>query len=269
MGLIRDIQLANRQARAKDINVLKLVDSAQAISYALEKARPEFVDVNVKRAVQQNESDQYAAVNSPLQVETIEQKRGREQSEAEQYASQNRVTQRTAQGRVKLSTTEGRLYFIALGSLDRLDIQFVPDQLTINRNPNIANIQVIGRNNPIYHFISGDTVLNFELDFHAMEENRQDVIRKCRWMEHLAYNNGFQQEPEKVKLVFGDVFRDEVWTVTRVSYSLSNFNKQKGFLPQQAYVQVQLSLDPVNNLGWEDIRSDNNNPHLGPTNGRA
>jgi len=269
MGLIRDIQLANRIVRPKVKEVLRLIDKQQMESYAIEKLSTVVPTLEEKRDRENNEAQNYGSRFTNETEATIEEKRDRENAEAANYAERNRVTQGRAQGRVKMTTTEGRLYFIALNTLDRLDIQFVPDKLSIARNPNIATIQVIGRNNPIYHYVSGDTRLTLDLDFHAMEENREDVLNKCRWLEHLAYNDGFDQEPQKVKLVFGDVFRDSVWTITKVNYDLSNFNKQKGFLPQQAYASVELSLDPNFNLGWEDVRRDNGNSHLGPNNGRT
>src|SRR5690606_14511421 len=121
----------------------------------------------------------------------LQQLQSKELNEMQSYANENNPIKATANNsRVKSTTTEGRLYFIALTTLDRLDIQFVPDEINISRNPTIASIQVIGRNNPIYHYISGETTLNLQLDFHAMHENRQDVINKCRWLEHLAYADG-------------------------------------------------------------------------------
>lgn len=153
-----------------------------------------------------------------------------------------------------MATTQGRLYFIALQSRERLDIQYVPDDLTIDRSPSIADVAVIGRNNPVHHYSSGKTSLKLQLDFYAEEEDRQDVIRKCRWLESLGYSDGLSRPPEQIKLVFGDLFRDEIWIVKKVSYKLSNFNKEYGFLPQQAYVDVSLALDPKTNLRIKDIK---------------
>ena len=181
----------------------------------------------------------------------------RDNAEFISYANETSpVNPKQSRVRTKMSTTEGRLYLVALTTLDRLDIQFVPDKLSISRNPTIANIQVVGRNNPVYHYISGDTNLNLELDFHAMQEDREDVITKCKWLEHLAYNDGYRKEPQKIKLVFGSIFKDEVWIVKKVNYTLQNFHKPSDFLPQQAYVSLELGLDPDANLVWEDIRRD-------------
>ena len=177
----------------------------------------------------------------------------------EQFSGNTNTKESTAV--IKNKTTEGLLYFIAIDSLERLDIQFVPD-LDIQRNANIATIQIVGRNLPQYQYTGGDTVLNLQLDFHSLEENRTDVINKCRWLEHLTANNGLKKKPSKVKLVFGDVFRDEQWIVKQVGYKLNNFHKGYGFLPQQAIVNIQLLLDVESDINWDSIRSDGGSKYL-------
>ena len=155
-----------------------------------------------------------------------------------------------------ISTTDKKLYFLALTTGERLEIQFVPPELNYSRTANYASIQVIGRNIPRYQFVNGECNLSLELDFYADEENRVSVIRKCRWMEALTYNNGYRDDVQKVSLVFGDLFRKEVWLVKDVNYRLSNFNKVKGFMPQQANVQVTLLRDVDINPDWSDINPD-------------
>lgn len=154
-----------------------------------------------------------------------------------------------------MTTTEGKLYFVSVKDTnDRLEIQFVPPDLSISRNPSIQTIDIVGRNNPLYQYSGGATELAFELDFFAQEESREDVIKRCRWLESFTFNDGYENPPSQVKLVYGQLFRDEVWIVKSVKYKLSLFNKVKGYLPQQAYVSVVLALDPKSNLKIEDVR---------------
>lgn len=153
-----------------------------------------------------------------------------------------------------MSTTNGRCYFIAVKSLERLEIQFVPDEIGITRNSDTQSVQVVGRNNPFYHYTAGETLMNLELDFCAEREDRADVLEKCKWMEGLAYNNDYPDPPEQVKLVFGDVFKDEIWVVKNVNYSMTNFDKVYGFLPTQAKVTVTLALDTKGNYKRNDLR---------------
>jgi hypothetical protein len=152
-----------------------------------------------------------------------------------------------------ISTTNKKLYIIAVETGDRLDIQFVPPELTVSRNPNIGVVQIVGRNTPKYHYLSGETTISFELDFYADEETRGSVIAKCRWLEALTHNDAQKEPPQNINLVWGDLFRDEKWIVRRCKYRLSGFHKEKGMLPQQAYVNLQLALDPDYNLSWDDV----------------
>jgi hypothetical protein len=154
-----------------------------------------------------------------------------------------------------MTTTNGRLYITALSSLQRLDIQFVPKQLLKTRSPNIADIQVIGRNNPLHHYTGGKTTLTFELDFLAEEESREDVIRKCSWLESLAHNDGYEQPPERIRLTFGKMFSvTDVWVVKSVSVRYERFDAAYGFLPVQAYVSITLELSPTDNLTLNDVK---------------
>ena len=153
-----------------------------------------------------------------------------------------------------MATTNGQLYFIGLRTLERVIIQFVPDKLSLSRGANVSGLNVIGRNNPIYHFTGGETLLDFDLDFHAEAQDRQDVITKVKWLEALCYSDGREYPPEKIKLVFGSIFRDEEWSVVSVKYDLSLFDKQFGFLPRQANVKVTLKLDPTRNIRLNDVK---------------
>ena len=196
-------------------------------------------------------------LNFKSRPKTIEELTEREEKRNKEYGKQFPENTKQSEASIKSSTTEGKLYFVALTTLDRLDIQFVPE-LNLGRQANIAKIQIIGRNEPLHQFTGGESTLTFQLDFYAKDEDRLDVIKKVRWLESLTYNDGYKRPAQKVKLVFGDLFTSEIWVVNNVTTKLSNFNREKGFLPQQAYVDISLMLDTETNSAWEDIRLDNN-----------
>lgn len=142
------------------------------------------------------------------------------------------------------STTDQRLYLVLVSNPEsRLYIQFVPAELNIQRNSSTQAVQIVGRNNPLYQYTAGEKLLSFQLDFYADVEDKSDVIEKCKWLESLTYNDGYSKPPERVKLVWGDLFKDELWIVKTVNYKLSMFDKEKGFLPRQAYVDISFALD--------------------------
>ena len=154
-----------------------------------------------------------------------------------------------------MGTTQGRLYITALRSLERLEIQYVPKNVTMPRSASIGDISIIGRNTPKYHTTGGATTLNMELDFHAEEESKEDVIRKVRWLQSLTAIGNGGIPPEKIRVTFGDMFKAaEIWTVKAVNPRFELFDVAKGFLPRQAYVTLSLLLDPDDNITSEEMR---------------
>ncbi len=154
-----------------------------------------------------------------------------------------------------MTTTEGKLYFTALSTLERLEIQFVPARLSMTRTGNLGEIGVIGRSNPLYHWTNGSKTFSLELDFHSETEDRQDVITKVRWLEALASSDGFVGGQERVRLTFGNLFKStDIWRVKGVQANLELFDNEQNMLPRQAYVLLDLVLDPTNNLLQKDIR---------------
>lgn len=137
---------------------------------------------------------------------------------------------------------------------ERLEIQFVPEEITMNRTANVVDFAVVGRNNPLHQYSGGDEKMNFKLDFYSDTANRSDVITKTRWLESLAQNDAGNRPQTLVKLVWGDLFKRSKWVVNSVKVTLSMFDKRYGFLPCQAYVDMQMSLDTKVNIPKSDLR---------------
>jgi hypothetical protein len=158
------------------------------------------------------------------------------------------------EGEVIMATNSGKLYLIAMTSLERLDIQFVPSVLNYSRSASHAEVAIIGRNNPKPQYTGGKTTLTLTLDFYAEEPNRQDVYERVTWLESLAYTDGYNKPKENVMLIFGDMFKRHRWYISNVGIKYSEFNPGYNFLPHQAFVDITLVLDPVQNLTYDDIR---------------
>lgn len=141
--------------------------------------------------------------------------------------------------------------------LEKLQIQTVPNELNINPEANWSVIPSLGRNNPFYHYTGGEDILEFELDWYSVNELKDDVIRKCRWVESLSRADAYRQEPSRVVLIFGELFRYTTWIVKAAPYTLSRFNKEKGMLPTQAYQQLTLAKVTRDNSTILDRRSIN------------
>ena len=149
----------------------------------------------------------------------------------------------------EITTTGRRLYLTNLQNLERLEIQFVPKELNLTRSPTYGDIQIVGRNTPVPHYTGGNTSLSMELDFYSSKEDRQDVVQKCKWLESLAYNDGYSSPPPNVRLTYGELFKNgEVWIVKSVGVRYTRFSSVNDFLPVQAFVSITLQLDPEFNL---------------------
>jgi hypothetical protein len=162
----------------------------------------------------------------------------------------------TSQFKPESSTTAGEMYFIIIEPdlYTKVDIQFVPEVLNYNRVANMQEVRPILRNIPKLHYSGGTTNMTFRLDFFAQQEDRKDVIEKVRLLESTAHSDGYDAPKPQVKIVWGELFRDEIWEVSSVRAQLSNFKAEQGFLPQQAYVDITVIRVSDSNLTFADIR---------------
>lgn len=152
------------------------------------------------------------------------------------------------------TTTEGKLYFIEVDSKETLEIQFVPEKINVSRTADIVGIKVVARNTPQYQITGGETKLSMKLDFFAEDEDRKDVFTKVRWLESLLYIDD-TKPPSRIQLVFGELYKKELWTLYSCDYDLELFHRESGYLPQQAWCNVVLVSNPKKNLRVKDIRN--------------
>ena len=156
---------------------------------------------------------------------------------------------------------------------NRLTIPFVPRELEYTPSSNFVTIASFGRNNPFYQYTGSEDTLTFEIDWFSKQENREDVITQCRWIEALSKADSYDDIPHRVMLNWGSenkLFLDEVWLVVSAPYRLSQFQrayrnsdgqvKSMFMLPQQAYQTVTLKRvtkenrtvkQIIGNLGYE------------------
>jgi len=153
------------------------------------------------------------------------------------------------------NTTLGRLYLLELEEpFERLELQFVPGELSMNRQADLKQIAIVGRNNNLLQYTGGSDTLNLPIEFYSDSEFRDDVISKVNWLQSLAMSDGNNGPYRNVKLVFGNLFRNEIWAVSSVSPVLSHFDDKYNFLPLRATVEIRLILDPKTNLLFDQVR---------------
>lgn len=150
------------------------------------------------------------------------------------------------------------LFIYDLVTNEKVAIQFVPQELDYSSNPNWEAISAMARNNPLYHYTGGEDTLKFTIDWFAEQENRQDVLERCKKIEALTKNDGFDKPPHHVKLIWNNLmFSDSTWIVASAGYRLSMFQAHQNMMPQQAYQEVVLKRVSQLNTGVSQIRSIN------------
>jgi hypothetical protein len=137
---------------------------------------------------------------------------------------------------------------------EKLLIQTVPLELSVVPESTWVPIPSIGRNNPFYNYTGGEDSLEFTIDWYATSDNRQDVINSCRWLESLSKANGYENEPPRMLLIFGRLFKFTTWIIESAPYKLTLFDRESGMFPRQAYQDVVLKRVTDRNTGVNDIR---------------
>lgn len=144
-------------------------------------------------------------------------------------------------------------YILDLVTRERLYFQTIPGSLEYNPQSNWVTIAAAGRNNPIYHYSGGEDILNFTITWYSALESREDVLKKCKWLESLTRNDGYDNKPHHVQFVMGELFKDAKWVVNGAKYTLTNFNREKGMMPQLAIQEISLYRVSEKNRGRKDI----------------
>lgn len=148
------------------------------------------------------------------------------------------------------------LFLVDIEDLTKVEIQFIPSELSFSSDSKIEAVVSPGRNNPFYHFSGSEDTLRFQLDWHCVETNREDVIRKCRWLESLTKADGYTKNQHKVQLIWGDLIKPEtLWIVKSATFQVSLFDRVYNMMPRQAYQDVILMRVSSYNRSVYDVRN--------------
>lgn len=146
------------------------------------------------------------------------------------------------------------IFLLDLDNLQQFRFQFVPDVLNYNPEANFEAIASMARNLPNYHYVGGSDSLTFEVDWFSEQENREDVLLRCKQIEALSRNDGYSKPPPRVKLLWGStMFSETTWLVRSAPYKLSLPHKQYGYFMQQAYQSITLIKISEENPTVSDI----------------
>lgn len=159
-----------------------------------------------------------------------------------------------------MNYTEGKCYLLQIQPpFERLEFQFIPQKaISWSRSLQTETIYVAGRNLPKFQQGGGEETISFSLDFFADETERKQVIQKVEWLRARTYHEGLNsrsqgKQIDRLKLVIGDMFKDEVWIITSLSAETDLFDRHDNYLPKRAAVNLTLSLAPDQDMYKRDI----------------
>ena len=138
--------------------------------------------------------------------------------------------------------------------LEQLNLVAIPNEIEVSPEANWKVIPSIGRNNPFYNYTGGEDQIHFTIDWYSRFELRDDVIWNCRWVESLTRADAYRKEPDRVILLWGNLFKYTTWIVTDAPYRLSLFDKGSNMLPIQAYQEITLRKVTKENSSINDRR---------------
>ena len=162
----------------------------------------------------------------------------------------------------------------------RLDLPFVPREVSYTPDSNFVGIASMGRNTPHYHFTGAEDTLEFTIDWHSNQRDRQDVIFNCRWMEALSKNDAYEGRPHRLSIFWGEddkLWNNDYWLLTAAPYKLQNFNRgytdpntgefvKTSMLPMQAYQTCTFKRVTVSNRTTKQIIGGVGKPKPKPPN---
>jgi len=148
-----------------------------------------------------------------------------------------------------------------------ITLPFVPREISYQPSSKFVGIATMGRNTPYYNFTGSEDSLQFDIDWFASNEDRQDVINSCRWVEALTKADGYSEAPHRVKLVWGKddlLWQGDTWLIVEAPYTLSDFVKGQrnqqtgeiqrlGLMPQQAIQKITLKRVVGHNMRASEI----------------
>jgi hypothetical protein len=144
-------------------------------------------------------------------------------------------------------------FFLDLVTLERLYFQSIPNAVDVNPDSKFVAVESPGRNNPLYQYVGSEDTIEFTLTWYCNHESRRDVIIKCKWLEALTKNDGYDHRPHMVQLIYGDLFKDSWFIVEKAPYTLGRFNREFNMMPCYAEQKVTLKRAAVGSLKRTEI----------------
>jgi hypothetical protein len=139
---------------------------------------------------------------------------------------------------------------------ERIHLQFAPQELASSRDAEVATINIIGRNLPIYHFIQGSRTLSLKLDFYTENGNGSDVLEKIRLIESWTFIEQFTKKAPTLFIRLGSNFTDSRWFIMPpIDVKRYDLDENNNLAPRRASVEFKLCQVSEKNLKQSEFRN--------------
>lgn len=122
-------------------------------------------------------------------------------------------------------------------------IQGMPHELEVTPDSNWATVKSAGRNNPFMIYTGGEDTISFDISWFSIQEDRKDVINKCRLLESWTRADGYNSSPPVLLLSWGNanIFKDDKFVLVSARYNLTNF--QNSYIKNISRKSIQQPID--------------------------
>lgn len=153
-----------------------------------------------------------------------------------------------------ISNAQEQCFITTLDGREKVEFQFVPREMEYSRSNKLVGIPVVGRSNDQYQYTGGTETLNFSLTFFSDDEGRENAMKQVRALSALGMNDGGFGPARRVKLIMGNLFPREIWSLKVVNSKVGNFDNRNNYYPIYATIDIQLVLNPRRNRRRSDVK---------------
>lgn len=150
----------------------------------------------------------------------------------------------------------------------QIEIQGMPSTMDINPESTWAKVKSIGRNNPFMFYIGGEDSISFDISWYSLQEDREDVITKCKLLKSWTRADGYSKSPPTLLIQWGNsgIFQDDTFVLTSAKYTLGNFQNScreggragRGTVEGEGIIDLKLFPNTATqSLVFERVTADN------------
>lgn len=108
--------------------------------------------------------------------------------------------------------------------LAKVEIQYFTN-VEMNPEASWAVVKSMGRNNPFYMFTGSEDTISFEISWRTLQDNREDVLNKCRLLESWTKADGYDAAPPVLGISWGssNIFAGDHFILKSAPYKPNSF----------------------------------------------